>query len=208
MNNIEDKDVLRNKVWKKIYDNNLSLRENGDYGKIPDFKGKKEAAKLLRNTDEWKNSKTIFCSPDSAQIPIREFALEDNKNLIMASPNLTKGYIFLDGKNIKNTKEAADKENAFKYQTKVKNYPKIDLVIEGSVAVDKKGHRIGKGKGYGDREIYDLYKRSLINSKTPIITTIHNFQLVDYVPTENHDMKINMIVTNDKILKIEKLSES
>ncbi|WP_042706826.1 5-formyltetrahydrofolate cyclo-ligase [Methanobrevibacter wolinii] len=202
MNIVENKEILRNKIWKKLYEKDLSLRKNGDYGKIPDFKGKTKAAKLLRNTDEWKNAKTIFCSPDSAQIPVRKFALEDNKNLIMASPNLTKGYIFLDGKNIKNTNEAADKENAFKYQTKIKSYPKIDLVIEGSVAVDKKGHRIGKGKGYGDREICDLYEKSLINSKTPIITTIHNLQLVSYIPIEDHDMKINMIVTNDTILKI------
>ncbi|OWT32670.1 hypothetical protein BGI41_06455 [Methanobrevibacter sp. 87.7] len=199
---IEDKNILRNKIWKKIYENNLSLRKNGDYGKIPNFKGKVEAAKLLRNTKEWKNSKIIFCSPDSAQAPVRKFALDDNKNLIMASPNLTNGYLFLDGKNIKNTDEAADNKKAFKYQSKIDKYPKIDLVIEGSVAVDRKGHRIGKGKGYGDREIKDLYEKSLINLNTPIITTIHKLQLVDYVPTEKHDMKINMIVTNENVLRI------
>ena len=32
-------------------------------------------------TDEWKNSKTIFCSPDSAQIPVRYLALKENKSI-------------------------------------------------------------------------------------------------------------------------------
>ena len=80
----QEKESIRKSIYDKLYEDGQSLRTNGDYGKIPDFRGKDLAAKLLAGTDEWKNSKTIFCSPDSAQIPVRYLALKDNKNLIMA----------------------------------------------------------------------------------------------------------------------------
>ena len=87
----EEKQSIRNFIYDKLLKEGQSLRPNGDYGKIPNFKGSDTAAELLRTTDEWKQSNTIFCSPDSAQIPVRYLALVDNKNLIMASPNLEHG---------------------------------------------------------------------------------------------------------------------
>ena len=119
----------------------------------------------------------------------------------MASPNLKDGYLFLEGKSIENKELASTKEGAYQYQSD-KEYDKIDLVIEGSVAVDKTGNRIGKGKGYGDREIEDLFNKRLIDLKTPLVTTIHQLQLVEYVPREEHDAKLNMIVTNKSIIEL------
>ena len=171
MNIIEQKEILRKSVYDSIFNGGFSNRSNGDYGKIPDFKGSDIAAQTLAKSKEWKKSKTIFVSPDSAQTPVRYLALKDNKNLIMASPNLEHGYYFLDGSCL-------------------------------DVAVDREGHRIGKGKGYGDREIADLLERKLIKTTTPLATTIHPLQLVDFVPTEDHDQKLNMVVTTEEIIRI------
>lgn len=60
----EEKESIRKSIYDKLFNEGQSLRPNGDYGKIPDFKGSDIAAQLLAGTDEWKNSKTIFCSPD------------------------------------------------------------------------------------------------------------------------------------------------
>lgn len=76
------------------------------------------------------------------------------------------------------------------------------MVVEGSVAVDKKGNRIGKGKGFGDIEIQDLLNRKLIDNSTPQVTTIHPLQLVDYVIMDKHDKKLNMIVTTDEVFRV------
>ena len=76
------------------------------------------------------------------------------------------------------------------------------MVVEGSVGVDRSGNRIGKGKGYGDREIEDLFKKNLINEDTPLVTTIHPFQLIDHIPMEGHDRRLNMIVSTDEIIRI------
>lgn len=207
MNISLDKKILRKSVYDNLFKNGVSNRENGDYGKIPDFKGSDVAAMKLANTKEWKNAKTIFSSPDSAQIPVRYIALKESKNIIMASPNLNCGYLFLEAKNLVNLSErdikrASTKEGAFKYCSKIDVSLKIDLVVEGSVAVDKFGNRIGKGKGFADREISDLFNKKLISSSTPLATTIHPLQLVDYVPMDAHDKKLNMIVTTEKIIRI------
>lgn len=221
MNLIDEKEILRRSVYDSLFNGGFSNRPKGDYGKIPDFKGCDIAARLLGESREWKRSKTIFVSPDSAQTPVRYLALKDDKNLIMASPNLADGYYFLEGSRLNGVEmEASTKEGAFKYKlgddskhplASLKHdadgdfnlsHMSVDLVVEGSVAVDREGRRIGKGKGYGDREIADLLGRKLIKPSTPIATTIHPLQLVDFVPTEEHDQKLNMIVTTEEIIRI------
>ena len=186
MNIIEQKEILRKSVYDSIFNGGFSNRSNGDYGKIPDFKGSDIAAQT--------------------QTPVRYLALKDNKNLIMASPNLEHGYYFLDGSCLDGVEmEASTKEGALKYKIdddSKHHHMSVDLLVEGSVAVDREGHRIGKGKGYGDREIADLLERKLIKTTTPLATTIHPLQLVDFVPTEDHDQKLNMVVTTEEIIRI------
>lgn len=189
------KEKIRKEIWDEIYKNKQTYRENGDYGKIPDFKGKTEASQKLRETTEYKNAKTIFVSPDSAQTPIRYNTIIDNKTLIIASPNLKKDYIILNKTAKNNPQEASDKNKAIKYGIQTKKLPPVDMIVEGSVGVDLKGHRIGKGKGYGDREINELIKQKCITKKTPIITTIHPLQIKEEIPHEPHDKNVNMIIT-------------
>lgn len=115
----------------------------------------------------------------------------------MASPRLKHGY--LEIKNVSSIeKVASTSSGAFKYGKKLAKLPKPDLIITGCVAVDRKGRRLGKGKGYGDREINNIEKKF---GKVPIITTVHNLQIVKNVPHEKHDTKVNYIITPTEIIK-------
>ena len=195
MNINQEKEKIRQEIWEKLYTQKLTHRKNGDWNKIPDFKGKNKAAEQLTKTKEYKKAKIIFTAPDTAQQPVRYNCLKDNKTLIMATPNLENGYILLN-KNAKNEAEKASNNKYTKqYGKPIKKIPKIDLVIEGSVGVDLKGNRLGKGKGYGDHEIKYLKKQNSINQKTPIITTIHPIQIKNKIPVDKNDCKINMIIT-------------
>lgn len=172
-------------------------------GRIPIFKGVKVAADLLRNTCEWDKSAIIFVSPDTAQCNVRENAIADGKLLIMATPKLLDGYIKIDPLIVEGLeKEASTIEGAFKYGSKLETFPKIDMVVEGSVAVDTLGGRLGKGGGFGDREILQLNMVEAINNKTPLVTTVHESQVIKNVPIESHDQKINMIVTPERVIRI------
>jgi len=200
---VEDKERIRNQIWSILNDNNLSKSPKPTYGRIPNFIGSTAAAKVLRGTQEWQNAEIIFSSPDSAQKKVREFALLDGKLLIMASPKLKDGYLLIDPHQVKGKEKIASTINgAFEFGNKIQEFPKVDLVVEGSVAVDKSGNRLGKGGGYGDREISHLLEEYAITITTPIVTTIHEVQIVDEIPTETHDQKINMIVTPERIIRV------
>ena len=199
----EEKERVRNLIWSTLEKNNLSPPAKQPYGRIPVFPGSTEAAQMLRNTEEWQNAEIIFSSPDSAQIKVREFALLDKKLLIMASPKLKDGFLLIDPLSVKGNEETASTINgAFKFGKKIHEFPKVDLVIEGSVAVDKSGNRLGKGGGYGDREISELISEKAITPSTPVVTTVHEIQIIGEVPTEEHDQKINMIITPERVIRI------
>lgn len=73
---------------------------------------------------------------------------------------------------------------------------KIDLVIVPGLAFDKQGNRIGYGDGF--------YDRLLKKMKCPAIALAYEFQIVQSVPGEKHDVKIDQIITEKKSIKISK----
>jgi 5-formyltetrahydrofolate cyclo-ligase len=55
----------------------------------------------------------------------------------------------------------------------------VDLVVCGTVAVNRDGVRVGKGGGFSDLEFALLAERGLLGGETTIVTTVHDLQLVD-----------------------------
>lgn len=196
----EKKNQLRAKIWRELEEKRIASFPLPCWGRIPNFIGSEGIAEKVRLLEEWKKAKVIMSNPDYAQRKIRENALKDGKLLIMASPRLRHGYLLIDSKNVKNKEKSASTiKGAFKFGKQVKEFPKPDLIIEGSVAVDRHGHRLGKGHGYGDQEI------SMIRSKfgrTPVVTPVHDIQVVGLVPSEKHDEKVNIIVTPDSVIRV------
>jgi 5-formyltetrahydrofolate cyclo-ligase len=195
------KEYLRKYIWDLM--ESKGIAQSPCHGRIPDFHGSARAAELLRNTLEWNDAEIVFVSPDTALKMVRENALSDKKLLIMASPKLQKGYILIEPDHAKgHEREASTIDGAFKYGSKVEIFPTIDMVVEGSVAVDLNGGRLGKGGGYGDVEISYLQHKKIIMPETPIVSIVHDIQVIDIVPIESNDKKINMIVTQEMVLRI------
>jgi 5-formyltetrahydrofolate cyclo-ligase len=70
----------------------------------------------------------------------------------------------------------------------------IDLIIVPGVVFDIHGNRIGHGKGY--------YDRLLKNSRNiPSIGLAFGLQIVENIISEQHDEKIDMIITEERIIK-------
>ena len=73
---------------------------------------------------------------------------------------------------------------------------KVDLVISGSVAVNRIGIRIGKGGGFADLEYGLAVEAGVIGSNTPVITTVHSLQVLEEdLPKSQHDVPIDYIFT-------------
>jgi len=69
----------------------------------------------------------------------------------------------------------------------------IDLVVVPGVAFDKKCNRMGRGKGY--------YDRLLSESVAAKVGVAFNFQTIDEVPVESHDIKLDMVISETNIIK-------
>ena len=63
----------------------------------------------------------------------------------------------------------------------------LDLVIVPGVAFDRHGNRLGRGKGF--------YDRFLARTQAVTIAVCFDCQLVDYMPTEPHDLPAQHLVT-------------
>lgn len=72
----------------------------------------------------------------------------------------------------------------------------IELVVVPAVAYDRKGRRLGRGKGF--------YDRFLQHTKATKIGVGYDFQLVDELPAEPHDVPMDMIITQQTTIIISK----
>jgi 5-formyltetrahydrofolate cyclo-ligase len=144
----------------------------------------------------------VFSSPDSALREVREHALKDNKILIMATPKIKEGYLLINPqKVVAREKIASTIKGAFQMGERIRDFPQIDLVVEGSLAVDLEGNRLGKGGGFADQEISHLSIEGAIQDDTPICTPLHPLQIINQVPIEDHDQQISMIVTPIMVIR-------
>ncbi|MDH5771164.1 MAG: 5-formyltetrahydrofolate cyclo-ligase [Candidatus Bathyarchaeota archaeon] len=194
------KQLLRDKIWREMERSGIAVFPLPVRGRIPNFVGAEAASQKLRGLEEWKRAGVVFVNPDSPQRKVRENALKDGKILVMASPRLKKGFILIDPAKVKGKERFASTiKGAFRFGVEVRDFPKPDLVVEGSVAVDRYGHRLGKGHGYGDVEIQMLKGMFGI---IPVVTTVHDVQVVKNVPFEEKDEKISIIVTPTNIVHI------
>ncbi len=73
---------------------------------------------------------------------------------------------------------------------------RIDLIIVPGVAFDRSGNRIGQGGGY--------YDWLLKHSKATSIALAFDFQILDRIPTKDHDQPVDIIVTETEVIHCKK----
>ena len=204
-----DKDNLRAEIWALLQQQEVAIRD--PFGHIPNFVGAQKAAERLATLPIWQRAKAIKCNPDSPQIPVRLRALQDGKCLYMAVPRLTDTRCFveltaehLQQRNIP-LAEAAIARKALNYGRLVtfEQMQAIDLVMVGCVAVTRNGGRTGKGAGFADLELAMLKEFGLVQSDTPIVTTVHSLQIVEQerLPMQSHDWALDWIITPDQVIE-------
>lgn len=74
----------------------------------------------------------------------------------------------------------------------------IDIVIVPGIAFNTKGERIGFGKGYYDKFFHSLKSQG---RKVPLkISLIYNFQIDERFKGEEHDEKVDALVTETEVI--------
>ena len=192
----EAKQTIRRRVWDLLVAERVVGR--GVHGYIPAFVGAEAAADRLAGLPEWRAAQVVKAVPDRAQQPVRELALRDKKLLYVAVPRLAADLPFF-------VLDPADPTTApHARKVGVEDMRRVDVVVVGSVAVNRRGTRLGKGAGYTDIAVALLQEAGRIGPSTVIVTTVHPLQVTDEpLPETEHDFSVDLIVTPDEVIECE-----
>ncbi|WP_346113332.1 5-formyltetrahydrofolate cyclo-ligase [Nonomuraea maheshkhaliensis] len=199
------KQCVRERVWALL--EQAGAAEAGVRGYIPAFSGAEQAAERLTMLTAWQRGQVVKAVPDRAQLPVRVRALKAGKIVYMAVPKLAEAppFYLLDPRNLSvPAEEAADRAVAARIARKVDvdEMRPVDLVVCGSVAVNRAGARLGKGAGYSDIEVALLVEAGLLSNSTTIVTTVHELQVLDEdLPEDEHDFRVDFIVTPERVIE-------
>lgn len=69
----------------------------------------------------------------------------------------------------------------------------IDMVIVPAIAYDRRGNRVGRGKGYYDRLLRD--------TRAIKVGVAYHFQLVDDIDAEPHDVAVDYVITERGVIR-------
>jgi 5-formyltetrahydrofolate cyclo-ligase len=167
---------------------------------LPEYR--KESSRLISekflNTYYYNNSDNIltYCSFGSevdTNLIIKK-ALNDKKNIILPRVQGNKLELFFVNDPLKQLEKGTYgiMEPIINLCIPAKT-SYIDLVVVPGVSFDTNLNRLGYGSGYFDRIFQD------ISEKATKIALCFDIQLVDSIPVLDHDVKVDILITESKI---------
>jgi 5-formyltetrahydrofolate cyclo-ligase len=201
------KQQLRERIWAELTRRRLGRFPFPLTDRIPNFRGAEAAAERLATLPEWTAARRLKCNPDAAQLPVRRAALAAGKHVFMAVPRLhaAKCFVHLDPARLRGRiAQAATIGGAAKLGVPVgpEALGHIDLIVAGSVAVDQRGARLGKGGGYSDLEFALAVAHGAVDEGTLVVTTVHDAQVVrGHIAMTSHDVPVDVVATPTRLIR-------
>lgn len=145
------------------------------------------------NMEVYKKSKVIFIYMDFKNevmtIELIKKMLSENKRVAIPYTD-TKNTVLIPSEIISVDDLILNPFGYFEPKNiEVVNIEDIDLVIVPGVVFDKNLNRIGFGKGYYDRVLNNM------RSDAVKLAVAHEFQVLESIPSEEHDVKMDMVIT-------------
>ncbi len=182
----QEKQSIRTKLLKKR--ESISKKEQKEKSQ--------KICELLKNSSIFQKAKKImFFVPTKNEVDIFPVIKESLEGKEVFLPCLTAKEGIMTVRKI--TKINQLKKNTFNIyepcnqQCELADPKNFDLIIVPAVGMDKKGNRIGFGKGY--------YDQFLPKTTAKTIAVIFSYQLIDKIPTEKHDIAIKTVLTEDRL---------
>ena len=179
-------------------------RRRGPYPELHRRRGRRRAAARI---PVWQAAETLKANPDSAQLPVRQRALQDGKTVYMAVPRLAEPEPFfaLDPAHLSDPpRRAASISGASRSARRVTlaELLPVNLVVMGCVAAAEDGARLGKGGGFADLEFALATAAGLIGPHTTAVTTVHELQVLPpgTIPLTSHDVPVDFIITPERVI--------
>ncbi|ODA28583.1 5-formyltetrahydrofolate cyclo-ligase [Planctopirus hydrillae] len=83
--------------------------------------------------------------------------------------------------------------------TRCVNPAEIDLVVLPGLAFDEQGRRLGQGRGYFDRLLKEI-KPEVMKPEVMKVGLAFEVQMVEEVPVEKHDLPVDLVITESRII--------
>ncbi|KAI7729808.1 hypothetical protein M8C21_003804 [Ambrosia artemisiifolia] len=200
---------IRKRIWDMMEARNIAQFPRPVHHRIPNFVGAPAAADKLSRLEVFLKANCVKVNPDTPQKQVRFLTLNGGKKLLTPQPRLRTGFFSVlesDKLNPSTMNEACTSVGVAKYGRPIglDEKMKVDVIVIGSVAVDPKtGARLGKGEGFAELEYGMLRYMGAIDDSTPVVTSVHDEQLVDDIPVEKlliHDVPVDIICTPTQVI--------
>lgn len=154
------------------------------------------AANLFLESEFYKNSKQLMLymplGNETDTTLVMEAAFRDGKRVVLPvtdaqSGEITPAFALPDSKYSKGAFSVMEPMG-----TKIADMTKTDVILVPGIAFDQAGNRVGFGKG--------CYDKLLNQSSAVFIGFCYEFQICDIIPAEAHDIKMNYIITENRII--------
>jgi len=182
---LEKKEKIRRRILEKLNLQDKNLR----------LKNSLKIKKLLFESKEFKSAEVIlFYLSFDGEVDTYSM-IEDSLGMgkAIAVPFVERGEKDILPCLIKSISSKSLKKGLYGIKQPKRFYPidleRIDLVIVPGVCFDKKGNRLGRGKGYYDRFLKKL------SSSTKKIGLAFDFQILPSLPREPHDSCVDKIIS-------------
>lgn len=164
--NKNDKEILDSKIFNKLINSEEYCTCNNIFLYVS-FNGEVDTYRIINHA--LKNNKSVYVP----KVVSKEYGMKAVR--IKGFNELKKGaYGILEPKDFCDAVFEKD----------------IDLILIPGVAFDLKGARVGYGGGFYDRFLCK------VSPKAKKIALAYDFQILDKVPKEEHDVIIDKIITN------------
>ena len=158
----------------------------------------KSAAEIFLNSDIYKNANVVMLyyplGNETDTLYIFQRALIDNKTVVFPVTDIVTSEmtpVLADN----NTQFLKGAYSVFEPDNKKVYNEKIDLVIVPGIAFDKRGFRVGFGKG--------CYDRFLEKTNTIKVGFCYDFQITDNIENDIFDIKMNYLVSESGMIDCE-----
>ena len=203
-----DKQAVRERTWDRLEAEGFARFPTPPHGRIPNFADAAAAAERAAALPELADADAVKANPDSPQLPLRRRLLRQGTTLYVAVPRLRDERPFVeldpatldeDGLDAAPTVSHLDE---YGRQVHPEEVPPLDAVVVGSVAVTDDGARVGKGEGFSDLEYAVLRELGLVDDDTPVVTTVHDVQVVDdAIDLDAHDVPVDVVCTPTRTVR-------
>lgn len=173
----------------------LSRKQAGD---LPDAG---RTAERIRKLTAYRKALCVLCSPARELQQVRLNTLADGKKLLLPTPFLQKGFLFLDPRGISPSKrlKAVQPHPGNPFAARPPYHkplaPPVDLIVSDAVAAARDGSLLGDGRGHLDLQVAALRELRWLHPGVQIVVVLGDDSVLEALPVEAYDVRAHWIVT-------------